>query len=320
MAYFDERMKTNWRGPEHWRVTALKKSKSIGPVQNSQAPAASEQQPKRAKKEQVIIDFFTEDDDDVIEDMFRKSKNQFQILKRPEERRSSDMHILPEDIQFNSQKLVTLFLKPSKTILTFTKKARALEPSLVDGGNAYTDEQYFAEKYEERERDIAEEERQEKLALSFHQAEMEDCDNDNYGGIDFNDVLDAGDGPILEDLAESKEDLNSQARPEYVNYSRVAKRVDIKLLKDNLWKSIKVEDEESNGMDEPRQESPEANEDAKQKSFKDVVDVIGTMYRSEEKKDLSTSFCFICLLHLANEHGLSFEPTASYDNMIISGF
>ncbi|KAM9933787.1 hypothetical protein OXX80_006604 [Metschnikowia pulcherrima] len=325
MAYFDERMKTNWRGPEHWRVTALKKSKSIGPVQSSQAPAASEQQPKRAKKEQVIIDFFTEDDDDVIEDMFRKSKNQFQISKRPEERRSSDMHILPEDIQFNSQKLVTLFLKPSKTISTFTKRARASGPSSVDGGNAYTDEQYFAEKYEERERDIAEEERQEKLALSFHQAEMEDCDNDNYGGIDFNDVLDAGDGPILEDLAESKEDLNSQvlmrkARPEYVNYSRVAKRVDIKLLKDNLWKSIKVEDEESNGMDEPRQESPEANEDAKQKSFKDVVDVIGTMYRSEEKKDLSTSFCFICLLHLANEHGLSFEPTESYDNMIISGF
>lgn len=111
-----------------------------------------------------------------------------------------------------------------------------------------------------------------------------------------------------------------------MNYSRVAKRVDIKLLKDNLWKSIKIEDSEKSVEPEESEEAtalvppPQAEDANKKKTFKDVVDVIGTMYRPDEKKDLSTSFCFICLLHLANEHGLSFEATDLHDNMVISGF
>ncbi|GEQ70779.1 hypothetical protein JCM33374_g4458 [Metschnikowia sp. JCM 33374] len=332
MAYFDERMKTNWRGPEHWRVTALKRSKNIGQSTQPLPATSSVDVPKKHKKEQVLIDFFAEEDDEMIEEIFRKSKNQYQISKRPEERKSETSHILPEDMQFNSQKLVNLFLKPNKTIVTFSKKAKSLASSgLREDGelNAYTDEQYFADKYQEREKDMAEEERQEKLALSFHQAELEDCDNDNYGGLDFNDILDGGDGPLQEDLGESKDDLGSQifagtrkARPEYVNYSRVAKRVDIKLLKDNLWKSIKIEEEESE-KEKPRDSEtpePQLGEDSKQKSFKEVVDVIGTMYRPEEKKDLSTSFCFICLLHLANEHGLSINSTELNDNLVITGF
>lgn len=337
MAYFDERMKTNWRGPEHWRVAALRQSKNVGQNLPAANVANAAETARKPRKEQVVIDFFAEDDDEAIEDMFRKSKNQFLIAKRPEERRSANLHILPDDIRFNSQKLVTLFLKPNKTIVTFSRKSKDVIPIgfQQDEGEpaAYTDEQFFADKYEQREHDAAEEERQEKLALSFHQAEMEDCENENYGEIDFNDVLGGMDGPLQEDLGENKDELHSQlfgggrkARPEYVNYSRVAKRVDIKLLKDNLWKSIKIEDSEKSVEPEESEEAtalvppPQAEDANKKKTFKDVVDVIGTMYRPDEKKDLSTSFCFICLLHLANEHGLSFEATDLHDNMVISGF
>jgi condensin complex subunit 2 len=33
--------------------------------------------------------------------------------------------------------------------------------------------------------------------------------------------------------------------------------------------------------------------------------------------DLSTSYCFICVLHLANEKGLVIENTPNYENLVI---
>lgn len=332
MAYFDEKMKTNWRGPEHWRISMLKQSKNLEESRMSRGTTPLGEPNKKKKKEAVEIDFFAEDDDpDFIEDMFVKARNQFLITKKPEERKSSDLHILPDDIQFNSQRLVNLFIKPSKTIVTFTRKkliAGALDAETGDVNRTYTDERFFAEKYVEREKEREEETRQERLARSFHMAEMDDYDNDNYGDINFNDALgDAntavGDG----DDDEKKEDIGSQfvtgtqkVRPEYVNFSRVAKRVDVKLLKDNLWKSIKEENESA--VDEPQKDpaSGAVVAIAREKNFKDVVGSIGTMYRPDEKKDLSTSFCFICLLHLANEHGLSIEANDQHDDLFITGF
>jgi len=314
MAYFDEKMKTNWRGPEHWRVSALKHAKKLDkPVAKSGTPQP--ETVKRKRKEHIVVNFFEEDDDDLLEDLFQKHKNQFQISKRPEERKSEDCHILPDDIKFNSQRLVNLFIKPTKSIVTFSSR---MKPVLVtdedeDQARIYTDENFFAGKYLEREKE-REEERQEKLAASFHQAEMEDYDN--YDGIDFNDVL-GGVDDAVDGIEDIKEETGNQfvtggrkARPEYVNFSKVAKRVDVKLLKDNLWKSIKHETREKT----PGEEKEET------KTFKNVVDVIGEMYRPDEKKDLSTSFCFICLLHLANEHGLSIESTAMHDDLVIKGF
>lgn len=319
MAYFDEKMRTNWRGPEHWRVAALKQAKKLDqPASNSGTPQP--ETVKRKLKERVVVNFFEEDDDDQLEDLFQKHKNQFQISKRPEERKSSDLHILPDDIKFNSQRLVNLFIKPAKSIVTFSRRMKPLLVTDEDEDQTdrvYTDENFFAGKYLEKEREREEEERQEKLAASFHQAEMEDYDN--YDGIDFNDVL-GGVDDVSNGAEDNKSEIGSQfvtsgrkARPEYVNFSKVAKRVDVKLLKDNLWKSIKVESDE-------RTPEAEADAETKEKTFKSVVEIIGDMYRPEEKKDLSTSFCFICLLHLANEHGLSIESTEMHDDLVITGF
>lgn len=330
MAYFDEKMKTNWRGPEHWRISMLRQSKNLEESRVSKAAAPLGETVKKKKKEAAEIDFFAEDDDpDFIEDMFVKARNQFMITKKPEERKSSDLHILPDDIQFNSQRLVNLFIKPSKTIVTFTRKKQivgATDHEGEDANRTYTDERYFAEKYVEREKEREEEMRQERLAMSFHMAEMDDYDNDNYGGIDFNDALGDANAAVADD-DEKKEDIGSQfvtsakkVRPEYVNFSRVAKRVDVKLLKDNLWKTIKEEDQAI-------AEDPSAGAatgtlvaSSREKNFKEVVGSIGGMYRPDEKKDLSTSFCFICLLHLANEHGLSIEANDQHDDLYITGF
>lgn len=41
--------------------------------------------------------------------------------------------------------------------------------------------------------------------------------------------------------------------------------------------------------------------------FTNVITDLQTSYPKEKMEEISTSFCFICLLHLANERGLKLE-------------
>lgn len=44
--------------------------------------------------------------------------------------------------------------------------------------------------------------------------------------------------------------------------------------------------------------------------FENVISNLKKSYPREKMDEISTSFCFICLLHLANERGLKLESTA----------
>ncbi|PSK79601.1 hypothetical protein CJJ07_000465 [Candidozyma auris] len=329
MTYFDKTMKDTWRGPEHWRIAALKKHKNFDTPISNKSRATTPQvegapaQPKRKRKENITIDFFKDEDEDYIEDIFQHAKKSAPILRPADSIDTNEYHLLPDDIQFNSKKLVTLFIKPNRSIVTFSRRAKSLRnDNDVLEKAAYTDQAYFAEEYQKQEREREEEERQEKLAASFHQAELDDYDN--YGDIDFNDVLGGADS-ANDDIKPENQFVTEgrKARPEYVNFSRVAKRVDIKLLKDNLWKAIKPETKETS----PELPNAENGDFAPAKQpvkiethFTDIAQKIGTMYKPEEKKDLSTSFCFICILHLANEHKLDLSVNDAHDDLRISGY
>jgi condensin complex subunit 2 len=52
-------------------------------------------------------------------------------------------------------------------------------------------------------------------------------------------------------------------------------------------------------------------------NFTDVVNSLQTVYPQKAMADLSTSYCFICVLHLANEKGLVIENTDNYENLVI---
>lgn len=42
-----------------------------------------------------------------------------------------------------------------------------------------------------------------------------------------------------------------------------------------------------------------------------------TVYPKQAMNDISTSFCFICLLHLANEKGLVIEKQEGLDELMV---
>jgi condensin complex subunit 2 len=51
--------------------------------------------------------------------------------------------------------------------------------------------------------------------------------------------------------------------------------------------------------------------------FTSVMNDLQRVYPKQVMDDISTSFCFICLLHLANEKGLVIDKTEGLDELLI---
>ncbi|EGW35728.1 uncharacterized protein SPAPADRAFT_131586 [Spathaspora passalidarum NRRL Y-27907] len=291
MAYFDDRMRHNWRGPEHWKVTAFKRANNID---QESKPKADTQQTTHEKKKHdaVVVDFFG---DDVDEDtLFEAPRNPSTLVKKE----NSGLNKLPDDIRYTSSRLITLFTKQF-TISTYSVKPQA----------TLTDAQFFGDAYKEQEE-------RERLEKSFREAELADDDGfieNDFGGIDFNDALES---TKVEEKT-TDQGIMGKRSGEYVSFSRVAKRVNVRLLKDNMWGAIK---QETDVITEEPQESEDATtEEVKPVKFGQIVSKISTMYKPEQAKDISTSFCFICLLHLANEHGLEIQSIEGGNDLEIKG-
>lgn len=117
-----------------------------------------------------------------------------------------------------------------------------------------------------------------------------------------------------------------------VGYATVAKKVDVKRLKKDLWDELeaifapqappsgedkqvgKDDDMEDDEGTKPR-ETPAATAEPKCLSFKETVT---DMEAKQPQGDVTLPFYFICLLHLANEKGLRLESTGLEDFMIMS--
>lgn len=130
-----------------------------------------------------------------------------------------------------------------------------------------------------------------------------------------------------------------RARPDYVGYARVAKKVDVRRLKQEMWKGMGNRLIESTEFDstlptqpemplptEPCEDmasepptptpvvkspepvsNPDGQKDNGRLRFTQIMNSLKAVYPPETLRDISTSFGFICLLHLANEQGLILE-------------
>ncbi|CEP60223.1 condensin subunit BRN1 LALA0_S01e05820g [Lachancea lanzarotensis] len=216
------------------------------------------------------------------------------------------------------------------------------------------DQNFWAKNYQLQDRDEkADEDNERALGGAVDDNLPNPFDDNDDGGIDFNQAfgdnsLGDADGGSLDPPASGSAGLTQPlGRPDgKVNYSRVSKKVDIKKLKDNIWTSItgaleaSKDVEQHKDMPEPQHdqeqtEDPAAmqistnssadpeNEDPEDESlftslkFSDITERISAMYSGDRRKDLSTSFCFICLLHLANEHGFAVDATEKFDDLAI---
>ena len=137
-----------------------------------------------------------------------------------------------------------------------------------------------------------------------------------------------------QDLLAATQGMTRRVKPEFVNYARRAKRVDVRKLKENIWKGLDIkvpQKEEDDDDDEMVREhfllvrppltwtvqvvdDQQLTDPSEAREFSTVISGLQRSYPKDKMAEISTSFCFICLLHLANEQGLKLQSTTAPDD------
>ncbi|GAA5912980.1 condensin subunit BRN1 [Sporobolomyces salmoneus] len=348
--YFDGTMGKNWAGPQHWKMrrTAKKVDESVD------APSAA----KKPRKEKVpfTLDFSAEPPLSK-EELFQPAATKSSILlpgstavakkgsrKSTQNKEDRDDHTLPDDYQFNSNVLLRLFLKPKTTLKMRRRGPAALPANGADP--AAEDVAFWAQAGASNGGGVAQDGIGELPIGPDGELDYGGFDGGDFGGGGDDDDpppfdtqwLASGDGDEPDPVSEAEEDLAAltlgqlkRVKPETVNYAKRAKRIDVKKLKDTMWKELEEvalpvkkfptslvyepsapPEELVLSSDEEEQDTPRPRPRgvAKKEALLPVVSSLRRLYPKDKMSEISTSYMFICLLHLANEKGLRIQTPA----------
>jgi condensin complex subunit 2 len=250
LSYFDQALKKNWAGPEHWRIRRVKEVGKAAPVT------------KRKEKEPFEVDFAGSMTQSTADMLYTPATSNSTISLPKAQWKSKTKNLLPDDKHFSSRQLLRLFLKPKARMGSRREGRRAQPQTEKAPAHGDVDEAYWANQGQDA---LAEEDGavQGNYDADFFQDDglplpgggMDDDDEDGFADArdHFSPAPQDGgpetqplDGVIPSSQAEDAfgAQLVTQSRrfrPEYVQYARVAKKVDVKRLKDELWNGIGLE-------------------------------------------------------------------------------
>ncbi|KAK9333510.1 condensin complex subunit 2/barren [Lipomyces starkeyi] len=362
-AYFNDNIKKNLTGIQHWRIQKAKK--------DAEGTKKLQQPRQSRKKEELIIDFLNEDEE-VDEGAIFEQGNPSSILLPKSQWRSETRNLLEEEMNFNSTKLLRLFLKP-RVQLHFLKPgerrtkigASDLVPPRYSEAGGQADN-YVQNPDDYGPQSLNDESRPQTYDANFFNDDefgpgLADDDRsfvdaaenlDEYSA----EILSLADGDssgshtlvppdatatnegnlttlIRREEAQEEFEFGSQLvlnggrkfKTDYVNYARVAKKVDVKKLKDSLWTTLDYDrfiapEKATEETPVARRASfirPGALAEEEPKYFSEIVGSLKELYPARAMADISTSFCFICLLHLANEKGLDIKNSEGFTDLTI---
>lgn len=262
LSYFDEALRKNWAGPEHWRIRKIK---------DVNKPASATK--TRKEKEPFEIDFLSSLSASLAETIYTPASSNTVISLPKKDWKSKTRNLLPDDKHFSSKQLLRLFLKPKARMggrkSGFGAKSGGFgQQKEDDAPDGEMDEAFWARK-EGPEAAGDDDALQGDYDANFFQ----DDGLPMSGGIDDDDDIEFTDArdhfsPGAEDRSESggmpgmdtvlnggmTQNMEGEGafgtqlvtqsrrlRPEYVQYARVAKKVDVRRLKEELWKGMAID-------------------------------------------------------------------------------
>ncbi len=271
LSYFDQALQKNWAGPEHWRIRKIK---------DSTKPASATK--TRKEKEPFEIDFLSPLDAGLAETIYAPASSNSAISMPKKDWKSKTRNLLPDDKHFNSKQLLRLFLKPKARMGSrrpgMVAKSGGFgqvlqkEDEVPEGD---LDEAFWARKEDPINSGADETLPQGDYDANFFQDDglavpggMDDDDMDFADARDHfsPDTDDRGgeggmagitnvlNGDMISTQGAGGEEgafgtqlvtQSRRLRPEYVQYARVAKKVDVRRLKEEMWRGMGIEGPES---------------------------------------------------------------------------
>ena len=328
-----------WAGAAHWRPSANKAQKANkAPKANKGTSNSHEtEQPKEkstkrsrkaAKDKRVFVKLDATPD---LTDLLRmppkprgrnRSNNPLQFSKTVLAKHTSCDNLLPPDANLSVGVFSSLFLRPNAYAKVESDEAEVNNQAPGDDN---------------------------RKSVAFDLGQVQafggnwDDDASFGGGFDMGgDDDDVDDGPgydiAVNDTAdyevEGMEDVRKVEKIS-ISHATIAKKVDVKRLKHDLWSEIetrlhpsedleKNQDEmdqvdgekESEETDDEEQSGNPAKSTPSPEAPLSFYNTVQEMERNKKQADVSLPFYFICLLHTANEKGLYLESQGLNDLLI----
>jgi len=302
-----------WAGSQHWKKKPPmtkkdgNKSEKKKVMFDDDGNEDEKKERKRAlKKDRVFVNFTDEPDIDAIFQQKKTTRRTKKSKKDPYQMPQTEKDfLLPPDANVDISQLTRLFSRPN-AVVRRSKNDDKVKPIGKTVG-------FY---------DI------EDNALGFDNEDDGDFGGDDGAGFTFaygdddNDPAEAG---HANDVDYNLANFDEVRKVEKINiaYATVAKKVDVRRLKKDLWAELEEKtawvppeeftdkDEDDAAMDETAKR--ESTGEPQFASFKEVVEKMDT---AQSQNDVTVSFYFICCLHLANEKGLKLDSTSLEDFMI----
>lgn len=258
LGFFDQALQKNWTSAEHWRIRKIK---------DVNKPATETK--KRKEKEPFEIDFAAPLDSHTFDLIYTQATNNTSISMPKKDWKSKSRNLLPDDKHFNSKSLLNLFLKPkarmNKRRTGFNSRTGGFgNVGLDNQPEGEMDEEFWAKQKAPQNTDDTAPPGGDYDANFFQDdgmpfpggGDLDDDDDLEFAdarehfspGVDGQAGLTEGggftallNGETVTNTGAFGTTLVTQTRrvrPEYVQYARVAKKVDVRRLKEELWKGM----------------------------------------------------------------------------------
>ncbi|GAV26920.1 hypothetical protein PMKS-000381 [Pichia membranifaciens] len=289
---------------------------------------------KKNKKNGYTIDFMNDSTDTDTSILFKKATRPLKSLNP--DQINSDRTTLPDLKSWSSERLVKSLLKPKRRLRNvFTKRTSNSASAL------YADRNFWAAKYNDKITKQSEEIDQDAADFLYEVMDKpseEDTDsivNNDNAADEFGGSFDPGvydfDAPIHDQQSGSNGQTGNDSQvpgssgteiikasrsswhTDSIHFEKRSKKINVRLLKQNLWNITQQHATKTKNKTSSMVEKEKAND----MKLSDIVKDTYKKYEGREKSDLSTSFFFICMLHIANEEGLYIEKTDDLSDIII---
>jgi condensin complex subunit 2 len=340
---------TNWTGPEHWNFKGPRAMKQAAEERGAadgghdeedgqaagDAPAKAKVAPRKKKAEaQFFIDFSAPAQTDWDAAFAPPKRGNTKLTKSTKEKAKSLSTVLPADVHYGPNVLMSLFTKPKWMIPKQILSWKPIVDPAAQGQVPIADD---GEVMEVREQDVAQ---AASATAWFNNNDVANNENANEnaefiygGGDDYDNGAHEGDyadfgeedlqmeqqqrllastrksmafgaGPMVFEVGGVQRDF-LVAEPQrveqiHLSYAKVARAVDVKTLKASIWRALAPPaDRRSSANSAAHSPPPE--------SFQALLDELPARIPRFEHSNVTIPFCFISLLHLANEKGLELQ-------------
>lgn len=292
-SFFNKKLLQTWKGPSHWK---------IHPMARNTASCKPSQSKTSVKKVKFQLDFEQEKD---FQSDFKKARNCVLTKKRLEVMEATSL-LLPKMLNYQPQALFGCFWKPSIMVRRQATLATTDDDLVIgydyDNDN---DKQNFCPDFNQ-DYDDNDDNSEDLFGFSCatsnasQQSDIISMSGETEDPTKIS-VL-TGDGLVAQ--PQKVEKIN-------ISYAKTAKKVDVRRLKQSLWKLMThtVPEENKENQDQNAEQSKEeSTEDATLMKtsvlFSDLVKQLPNHVPSFMAKNISVPIAFVCMLHLANEKSL----------------